>query len=142
MLYNPSGFRLRETHLPFQGRLNVRVYTAPKGATIYGGSWQAEGETEGEQLAALGISELFPFRLLITFAATFPVNGDSLWVCDTMCQFSPCCIPRSGRSAPAPSPANLETRGLGREVNIKYHKNKQHAFACCLLLWYPAATYS
>ena len=48
------------------------------------GSWQAEGLTEGEQLAALGNSELFPFRLLITFAATFPVNGDSLWVCDTV----------------------------------------------------------
>ena len=52
------------------------------------GSWQAEGLTEGEQLAALGSSELFLFRLLITFAATFPVNGGSLWVCDTMCQFS------------------------------------------------------
>ncbi len=53
-----------------------------------GGSWRAVGETEGEQLAALGSSELFLFRLLITFAATFPVNGGSLWVCDTMCQFS------------------------------------------------------
>lgn len=42
-----------------------------------GGSWRAVGETEGEQLAALGSSELFLFRLLITFAATFPVNGDS-----------------------------------------------------------------
>ena len=53
-----------------------------------GGSWRAVGETEGEQLAALGNSELFLFRLLITFAATFPENGGSLWVCDTMCQFS------------------------------------------------------
>ena len=44
------------------------------------GSWQAVGETEGEQLAALGSSELFPFRLLITFAATFPVSGDSFGV--------------------------------------------------------------
>ena len=99
-------------------RLNVGVCTAPKGATIYGGAVE-RSETEGEHLAALASSELFPFQLLITFAATFPVNGDSFWVCNTMCQFSPCCIPRSGRSAPAPSPANLETRGLGREINIK-----------------------
>ena len=110
------------------------------------GSWQAEGLTEGEQLAALGSSELFPFRLLITFAATTLVG---IW---SSC-FAAACnaplftghplrfIPRSGRSAPAPSPANLVARGPGREVNIKYHKNKQHAFACCLLLWYPAATY-
>ena len=68
-------------------RLNVGVCTAPKGATIYGGAVE-RSETEGEHLAALASSELFPFQLLITFAATFPVNGDSLWVCDTMCQFS------------------------------------------------------
>ena len=65
-------------------RLNVGVCTVPNAPRP--GSWQAEGLTEGEQLAALGSSELFPFRLLITFAATFPVNGDSLWVCDNMCQ--------------------------------------------------------
>ncbi len=107
---------MRETHLPFQGRLNVRVYTAPKGATIYGGAVE-RSETEGEHLAALASSELFPFRLLITFAATFPVNGDSFWVCNTMCQFSPCCIPRSGRSAPAPSPANHISIG-GKKLGI------------------------
>ena len=27
-----------------------------------------------------------------------PVNGDSFWVCNTMCQFSPCCIVRRTRS--------------------------------------------
>ena len=111
----PPSARFARIHLPFQGRLNVRVYTAPKGATIYGGAVE-RSETEGEHLAALASSELFPFRLLITFAATFPVNGDSFWVCNTMCQFSPCCIPRSGRSAAAPSPANrigLRCKKLG-----------------------------
>ena len=129
-----------ETHLPFQGRLNVRVYTAPKGATIYGGAVE-RSETEGEHLAALASSELFPFQLLITFAVTFPVNGDSFWVCDTMCQFSFSLHRPQDALNCAMSPANLVARGPGREVNIKYHKNKQHAFACCLLLWYPAATY-
>ena len=38
-------------------------------------------QTEGEQLVALGSSEPFPFRLLIAFAATFPVNGDSFKAC-------------------------------------------------------------
>ena len=37
-------------------------------------------QTEGEHLAMLGISEPFPFRLLIAFAATFPASGDSFWV--------------------------------------------------------------
>ena len=37
-------------------------------------------QTEGEHLAALARSELFPFRLLITFAATFPARGDSFWL--------------------------------------------------------------
>ena len=37
-------------------------------------------EAEGEHLAPLGSFEPFPFRLLIAFAATFPVNGDSFWV--------------------------------------------------------------
>ncbi len=37
-------------------------------------------EAEGEHLAALGSFESFPFRLLIAFAATFPVNGDSFWL--------------------------------------------------------------
>ena len=38
-------------------------------------------QTEGEYLTALGFFEPFPFRLLITFAATFPVNGDSFKAC-------------------------------------------------------------
>ena len=38
-------------------------------------------QTEGEHLAALARSELFPFRLLITFAATFPARGDSFKAC-------------------------------------------------------------
>ena len=40
-----------------------------KGATARGGAVE-RSETEGEHLAALARSELFPFRLLITFAAT------------------------------------------------------------------------
>ena len=51
----------------------------PKGATACGGAVE-RSETEGEHLAALGSFEPFPFRLLIAFAATFPVNGDSFWV--------------------------------------------------------------
>ena len=35
-------------------------------------------EAEWEHLVALGSFEPFPFRLLIAFAATFPVNGDGL----------------------------------------------------------------
>ena len=34
-------------------------------------------QTEEEYLTALGFFEPFPFRLLITFAATFPASGDS-----------------------------------------------------------------
>ena len=37
-------------------------------------------EAEGEQLAVLGNFKPFPFRLLVTLAATFPVNGDSFWL--------------------------------------------------------------
>ena len=86
------------------------------------GSWQAEGLTEGEQLAALGSSELFPFRLLITFAATTLVG---IW---SPCFAAACnaplftgrplrCIPRSGRSAAAPSPANHISIG-GKKLGI------------------------
>ena len=71
------------------------------------GSWQAEGLTEGEQLAALGSSELFPFRLLITFAATTLVG---IWsscfaaACNTpySARFSPRCIAHWARSARIP----------------------------------------
>ena len=72
-----------------------------------GGSWRAVGETEGEQLAALGSSELFPFRLLITFAATTLVG---IWsscfaaACNTpySARFSPRCIAHWARSARIP----------------------------------------
>ena len=37
-------------------------------------------EAEGEHLVALGSFESFPFRLLIAFASTFPVNGESFWI--------------------------------------------------------------
>ena len=104
------------------------VCTVPKGATIYGGAVE-RSETEGEHLAALASSELFPFQLLITFAATFPVNGYSFWVCNTMCQFSPCCIPRSGRSAAAPSPANLAGQDRpGKIENNRMAKKKNSPF--------------
>ena len=71
------------------------------------GSWQAEGLTEGEQLAALGSSDLFPFRLLITFAATTLVG---IWsscfaaACNTpySARFSPRCIAHWARSARIP----------------------------------------
>ena len=43
--------------------------TVPKGSTACGGAVE-RSETEGEHLAALARFELFPFRLLITFAAT------------------------------------------------------------------------
>ena len=46
-----------------------------------------------------------------------PARGGAFGVCDTMCQFSPCCIPRSGRSAPAPSPANHISIG-GKKLGI------------------------
>ena len=72
-----------------------------------GGSWRAVGETEGEQLAALGSSELFLFRLLITFAATTLVG---IWsscfaaACNTpySARFSPRCIAHWARSARIP----------------------------------------
>ena len=48
----------------------------PKGATARGGAVE-RSETEGEHLAALARSELFPFRPLTPFVSTFPVNGDS-----------------------------------------------------------------
>ena len=35
-------------------------------------------EAEGEHLAALGSFESFPFRLLIAFAATFPISWGKL----------------------------------------------------------------
>ena len=37
-------------------------------------------QTEGEHLAALGIFKPFPFRLLISFAATFPISWGQLLV--------------------------------------------------------------
>ena len=114
---------MRETHLPFQGRLNVRVYTAPKGATIYGGAGEPEARLRGNNLRHLAAPSCSPFvcslhsqpqrwleygRLASLPLAILPippdsplaasptgrarlespVNGDSLWVCDTMCQFS------------------------------------------------------
>ena len=71
------------------------------------GSWQAEGLTEGEQLAALGSSELFPFRLLITFAATTLVgiwSSCSAAACNTpySARFFPRCIAHWARSARIP----------------------------------------
>ena len=88
----------------------MEVCTVPKDATIYGGAVE-RSETEGEHLAALASSELFPFQLLITFAATTLVG---IWsscfaaACNTpySARFSPRCIPHSGRSASAPSSAN------------------------------------
>ena len=76
------------------------------------GSWQAEGLTEREQLAALGSSELFPFRLLITFAATTLVG---IWsscfaaACNTpySARFSPRCIAHWARSARIPFQGRL-----------------------------------
>jgi hypothetical protein len=65
----------------------------PKGATVYGGAVE-RSETEGEWLKELisfyslnkiaDLSQtitflLFPFRPLISFAATFPASGDSFW---------------------------------------------------------------
>ncbi len=47
-----------------------------------------------------------------------PVNGDSLWVCDTMCQFSVSLHPaQRARSAAAPSPANHISIG-GKKLGI------------------------
>ena len=46
-----------------------------------------------------------------------PARGGAFGVCDTMCQFSPCCISRSGRSAAAPSPANHISIG-GKKLGI------------------------
>ena len=77
-----------------------------------GGSWRAVGETEGEQLAALGNSELFLFRLLITFAATTLVG---IWsscfaaACNTpySARFSPRCIAHRARSARIPFQGRL-----------------------------------
>ena len=139
-LTTPSVCSLHSHPPPSTGRLNVEVCTVPKGATIYGGAVE-RSETEGEHLAALASSELFPFQLLITFAATFPVNGDSFWVCNTMCQFSPCCIPRSGRSAAAPSPANLARQDRPGKMETTEWQRKRTVRLDCSFLWYPAATY-
>ena len=46
---------MRETHLPFQCRLNVRVYTAPKGATIYGGAGKPKARLRGNNLELLAV---------------------------------------------------------------------------------------
>ena len=46
-----------------------------------------------------------------------PARGGAFGVCNTMCQFSPCCIPRSERSAAAPSPANHISIG-GKKLGI------------------------
>ena len=100
----PPSARFTRIHLPLQGRLNVEVCTVPKGATIYGGAVE-RSETEGEHLAALASSELFPFQLLITFAATTLVG---IWsscfaaACNTpySARFSPRCIVHRTRSTP------------------------------------------
>ena len=84
----------------------MEVCTVPKGATIYGGAVE-RSETEGEHLAALASSELFPFQLLITFAATTLVG---IWsscfaaACNTpySARFSPRCIAHWARSARIP----------------------------------------
>ena len=44
---------------------------------------------EGEHLAALGEFDVFPFRLLISFAATFPASGDSFWAAVVQYQKAP-----------------------------------------------------
>ena len=50
-------------------------------ATLFQPGLNLGGLSEGEQLAALGSFEPLPFRLLIAFASTFPVNGDSFKAC-------------------------------------------------------------
>ena len=105
-LTTPSVCSLHSHPPPSTGRLNVEVCTVPKDATIYGGAVE-RSETEGEHLAALASSELFPFQLLITFAATTLVG---IWsscfaaACNTpySARFSPRCIAHRARSARIP----------------------------------------
>ena len=46
-------------------------------ATLFQPGLKLGGLSEGEHLAALGGSELFPFRPLTPFVSTFPASGDS-----------------------------------------------------------------
>ena len=104
------------------------------------GNWQAEGLTEGEQLAALGNSELFPFRLLITFAATFPVNGDSLWVCDNMCQFSSSLHPAQRALSCCPVASQLGDSWPGKRNKYQIAQ-KQTARFCVLFAFVVSGSY-
>ena len=105
----------------------MEVCTVPKGATIYGGAVE-RSETEGEHLAALASSELFPFQLLITFAATFPVNGDSFWVCNTMCQFSASLHPAQRALSYCPVASQLVSSWPGKIENNRMAKKKNSPF--------------
>ena len=93
--------------------------TPPAFATRNPQRWLEYGRLASLPLAILPIPPDSPLAASPTGRARLesPVNGDSFWVCNTMCQFSPCFIPRSGRSAPAPSPANHISIG-GKKLGI------------------------
>ena len=101
------------------------------------GSWRAVGETEWEQLAVLGSSELFPFQLLITFAATTLVG---IWsscfaaACNTpySARFSPRCIAHWARSARIPRKRG-QLMGMRHYVSILRFAASRTAGAlsCC-----------
>ena len=102
----------RHLPAPSYSPFNCSLHSQPQ-------RWLEYGRLASLPLAILPIPPDSPLAASPTGRARLesPVNGDSFWVCNTMCQFSPCFIPRSGRSAPAPSPANHISIG-GKKLGI------------------------
>ena len=72
-----SSGRVSETE---NGQEQGELRTNVSKATLFQPGLNLGGLTEGDHLAALGGSELFPFWPLTPFVSTFPVNGDSFWL--------------------------------------------------------------
>ena len=82
--------------------------------------WLEYGRLAALPLAILPIPPDSPLAASPTGRARLesPVNGGSLWVCDTMCQFSASLhLAQRARSAAAPSPANHISIG-GKKLGI------------------------
>ena len=82
--------------------------------------WLEYGRLASLPLAILPIPPDSPLAASPTGRARLesPVNRDSLWVCDTMCQFSASLhLAQRARSAAAPSPANHISIG-GKKLGI------------------------
>ncbi len=106
--------------------------------------WLEYGRLASLPLAILPIPPDSPLAASPTGRARLesPVNGDSLWVCDTMCQFSVSLHRPQGALNCAMSPANPAGQdGPGKIENNRMAKKKNSRLDCSFL-WYPAATYS